>query len=373
MTTPLCNAYLEIDMPRLRRNVRAIAGSLPAGTALIAVLKDDAYGLGQAAVGGMLADMPEVSTLAVAHVAEGLALREAGVKKEILVMGGAPGFLLVPALECGLTLPLWRPGVAPQLGAWAAEQGVHARVEIKLETGLNRVGFAPGAELDGLLQELAPWREHLHITGAFSHFANTADAAFTEWQYQAFLAGVAQLEKAGIPVPRRHISSSASSELYPQYHLDAVRLGRRLYMDNPENPLGGIEEVPSWRSWVTAVRTLPAGQALGYGRRFRLKQDTEVATVGVGYGDGLNQRLVQVGAPVLVRGHMARLLACTMDQCFLDVTGLACRPDDEVTFFGRDSAGKLLSSQAVALLAGGDEGCGLTAALVPRVARVYKD
>jgi alanine racemase len=244
-------------------------------------------------------------------------------------------------------------------------------VEVKIETGLNRIGFMPGDELAQLARELTAWRGHVRVCGAFSHFACTEDADFTEKQAERFHGGVLQLEKAGIPVPRRHLSASAAGEGYPQYHLDAVRFGRRLYMDNPTCPHGDIEEVASWRSWITAVRILPKGAPLGYGGRVHLADEASVAVVGVGYGDGLNQRLAEAGAPVLVHGRRARLLAVCMDQCFIDVSGLNAQPDDEVTFFGRDSAGNALSSQEVALLAGHDEGCGLTAALSPRVARVY--
>lgn len=371
MTTS--NSYLEADLGCLRRNAQSVLGQLPPGVGMIPVLKDDAYGLGLARVGTALAGLPGIGVLAVAHVAEGIALRQAGVQNEILVMGGMPTFLLPQAAQHGLTLPVWRAGWVPLLGQQAKRLGAPLRAEIKIETGLHRIGVLPGAELDALLAELAAWRDWVQVSGAFTHFANTGDAALTETQAQRFLAGVAQLENNGIKVPRRHISGSAAFELYPQYHLDAVRIGRRLYMDNPTQPLGGIEEVPSWRSWVTAVRTLPAGATLGYGGGHRLPGETQVATVGVGYGDGLDQRLAHAQAPVLVRGQRARLLACCMDQCFVDVTGLGCRPDDEVTFFGRDGRGGFLSSQEVALLVGGDEGCGLTAALSPRVARVYTE
>ena len=367
------NSYLEVDLGCLRRNAQSVLAQLPPGVGMIPVLKDDAYGLGLAQVGPALAGLPGVDVIAVAHVAEGIALRQAWVHNEILVMGGLPTFLLPQAVEHGLTLPVWRAGWVPLLGQEAKRRGAPVRAEIKIETGLHRIGVMPGAEMDVLLAELAAWKDWVQVSGAFTHFANTGDAALTGAQVQTFLAGVAQLEENGIKVPRRHISGSAAFELYPQYNLDAVRIGRRLYMDHPTQPLGGIEEVPSWRSWVTAVRTLPTGATLGYGGAYRLPDETQVATVGVGYGDGLNQRLAEAQAPVLVRGKRARLLACCMDQCFVDVTGLDCRPDDEVTFFGRDGKGGFLSSQEVALLAGGDEGCGLTAALSPRVARVYTD
>lgn len=169
-----------------------------------------------------------------------------------------------------------------------------------------------------------------------------------------------------------HISASESSELFPQYALDAVRIGRRLYMDHPKKPLGNIQEVVSWRSYLTNVKQRRAGDSLAYFGKYVLDKDTVVATVGVGYGDGLNEKLVACHAPVLVGGKRCPLLACCMDQCFVDVTGVEdAKVGDEITFFGYDSVGNFLSSQETANLIGDDEGCGLTSALMHRVARVF--
>lgn len=369
--TQLNNSRLVVDMGRLHHNVGALFKSLPAQTALIPVLKDDAYGLGLLAVGRAVASHAAVHTLAVAHVSEGVALRKAGIQKEVLVLGGMPGFLAAPAVRAGLTLAVGRSGLLPLLARQAQRLGTTAKVEIKIETGLNRIGFAPGRELDALITEWQQCRAQVEVCGAFSHFANVEDEARTKNQYDLFMQGAAQLEAAGIVLNRRHLCGSAAAEQLPQYSLDAVRIGRGLYMDHPTQPRGNVLEVPSWQSWITGLRQLSAGQTLGYGAGFALERETPVATVGVGYGDGLDPALAAAHAPVLVRGQTARLLATCMDQCFVDVTGISCRPDDTVTFFGQDGQGGFLSSQAVALLIGDNEGCGLTSALSPRVARVY--
>ena len=180
-----------------------------------------------------------------------------------------------------------------------------------------------------------------------------------------------QLEAGGMELPLRHISASAAHEQFPQYRLDAVRIGRRLYMDHPTKPTGQVSETATWRTWITNLRTLQAGAPLGYGGKVVLERDATVATIAVGYGDGLSEGLVQVHGPVLVGGERARLMACCMDQTLVDVTGIPCRVGDPVTLFGWDEQGNLLTSQEVALLVGDDEGCGLTSQLSPRVARIY--
>ena len=368
----LNNSYLRIDTDRVRANVRTILQSLPVGVKLIPVLKDDAYGMGMVGMARTLSVFPELDMLAVAHVSEGVTLRREGIRQDILVMGGVLPFQYAAALQNDLTLAVSRTGMLGELAVLCAEQGRTLCVQIKIETGLHRIGVAPGREMDELIEELKAAEPYIKVTGAFSHFAQAEDEAVSQKQYDLFLKGVAQLEDAGIQIPMRHISGSESTELHPQYSLDAVRIGRRLYMDHPVKPLGGIREAVSWRSYVTHVELRHAGDTLGYGGKFHLPADTLVATTGVGYGDGLNEALAACHAPVLVHGKRCPLLACCMDQSFVDVTGLDVQVGDEVTLFGCDREGNILSSQEVANLIGDNEGCGLTSALSSRVARLYE-
>lgn len=366
------NSCLYVNIDQLRSNVYTILRDQRNGGEVIPVLKDNAYGLGLERIGQELADIPEIRTIGVAQVSEGVALRRAGVKQDILVLGGQPSHLLPLAVDEELTLSVGRLGLLPRLGQLARERGKRVRVQIKLETGLHRTGVAPGQEVDRLLEEWRRVRMNIQVTGAFTHFAHLGDAARTERQFQCYQAGVAQLEQGGMDIPLRHVSASEGSEYTPQYQLDGIRVGRRLYMDHPTRPLGSIQEVCSWRTWVTNIRALKAGDDLGYGGHLRLERDGVVATICVGYGDGLSVDLVQAGGPVLVRGQKARLLVCCMDQTLIDVTGIDCQVDDEVTLFGYDRQGNFLSAQEVSLLIGDYEGCGLTSQLSHRVARCYE-
>lgn len=372
MNKILHNSILYVNLEQLRRNVRTLLGELE-GKELVPVLKGNAYGLGLERIGRELAAFEEIHTLAVAQVSEGAALRDAGVEKDILVLGGVPERLLVTAAELDLTLPVWRLGVLPQLARLGQNLGRPVKVQVKVETGLHRVGLTPGAELSALLEEWRAARPWVTVTGAYSHFADLGDRERTGEQVRTYLSGVEQLEVGGMEIPFRHISASAASEYFPEYRLDGVRIGRRLYMDHPTEPLGTIGEVASWRTWVTNLRELKAGDALGYGGHVRMERDGTVATIAVGYGDGLSPELVGANGPVLIRGRRVPMLACCMDQTIVDVTGLDCRVDDEVTLYGYDRAGNFLSAQEVSLLIGDDEGCGLTSLLSGRVARVYEE
>lgn len=370
MNIILNDSILSVDMKRVRRNVATVLEELQ-GAQLIPVLKDNAYGLGLEAMGHVMEEFPQITTLAVAQVGEGAALRQAGITREILILGGVPAHLLRAAVELDLTLSVGRLELLPVLALLGQSAGRRVKIQIKIETGLNRTGVMPGAELAHLLEEWRSTRNHFQIMGAFSHFADLEDTERTQQQYELFLEGVEQLQAGGMEIPLRHISASAAHEQFPQYRLDGVRIGRRLYMDHPTAPLGTVREVCSWRAWVTRVRPLRAGDALGYGGHIRMPRDGMAATISVGYGDGLDPELVRVGGPVLIGGQRARLLACCMDQTVVDVTGIPCAVDDEVTLLGGDGHGNWLSAQEVSLLIGEDEGCGLTSRLSGRVGRVY--
>lgn len=370
MNNLLNNSILSVDFKRVRRNVATVLEELE-GAQLIPVLKDNAYGLGLETIGQVMEEFPQITTLAVAQVGEGAALRRTGITREILVLGGVPTHLLRAAVELDLTVSVGRLELLPVLALLGQSVGRRVKIQIKIETGLNRTGVEPGAELAKLLEEWRGAQNHFQVMGAFSHFADLGDTERTQQQYQRFQEGVEQLEAGGMEIPMRHISASAAHEQFPQYRLDAVRIGRRLYMDHPTKPTGRVSETATWRTWITNLRTLQAGAPLGYSGKVALERDATVATIAVGYGDGLSEGLVQAHGPVLVGGERARLMACCMDQTLVDVTGIPCRVGDPVTLFGWDEQGNLLASQEVALLVGDDEGCGLTSQLSPRVARIY--
>ena len=371
MHDSLYNSYMLINLVQLRENVKAILHSLSPATQLVPVLKGNAYGLGIVPVAKLLVQLDSISTLAVSHVSEGILLRRSGITSDIWVIGGVPNHLVAPAVENQLTLTAGRTDLLPCIASAAKKLCTTAKVQIKIETGLLRTGVLPGTELQEVIHQLKALQPVITLAGAFSHFSDTGDKTLVGQQHKLFLNSIKQLEDAGISVPIKHICDSAASELYPEFHMDAVRIGRRLYMDHPTNPSGTIKECASWRTYITNLRHCHAGDTLGYGGKVVLQQDAVVATIGVGYGDGLNCALADCHAPVLIGGKRAPLLCCFMDQSIVDVTDIACGIGDVVTLFGYDEQGNALPSQEVSLLIGDQEGCGLTSALNSRVERIY--
>ena len=363
MEDSLYSSALYVDMNIFDKNIQILTRRHPA---VIPVLKSDAYGLGLLPIARALTGHPGVKLLAVAQVLEGAMLRQGGIEGEILVLGGTLPRQWTAAAELGLTLTVTRPGMVTALN----RLGRAVQVHLKIETGLNRNGIRPGAELAGVMAELGS-ADYVNLTGTYSHFAaaEARDVLRCGAQKAEFDRALEQLKAGGFDPGLRHMSNSAAAEWLENGRYDAVRVGRGLYMDAQDDPAGDIREVASWRAAIVGIRQYPAGTRLGYGQGVILQKDTRVAMVNVGYGDGLNHRVAD-GGPALVEGKTARLLGCCMDQCFLDVGEIPCEVGSEVTLFGYDGRGNHLPSQEVARLCD-DEGCGLTAALGSRVARIY--
>ena len=364
----LSNSYLLIDTAALAHNVNAIREDLHSAK-LVAVIKGNAYGLGAVPIAHELEKLG-VDAFAVSHVAEGLELRRAGINSSIMVMSLPLDFQTEAAAEAELLLTLGSFRQFEHFRSVSGKLGRPLSVQLKLDTGLHRIGFVP-EELPAAAEKLREYAPYLRVVGTFSHFADTEPEHMDE-QLALFLRMIADLNDRGVETGLRHISSSASLEADTKYNLDAVRVGRRLYMDSPTQPDGRIRECASFRAFLTDIRPRKAGETLSYGNAFHLPHDADVGVLSIGYGDGWPVELAKSGAPVLVNGQTAHLLADCMDQSFVDVTGIDCAPGDEVTLFGYDERGNLLSSQAVAARIGDNEGCGLTDALGTRVERIYR-
>ena len=202
------NSYLLVDRGLLRQNAQAVLAELGADTTLIPVLKDDAYGLGLVPVARTLCENPAIRTIAVAHVSEGLKLREAGIDREILVMGGALPFQMEAAVEADLAIACGHAGFLTQLAENALRLGKKAKGQIKIDTGLHRIGFEP-QELDALVGELRACEEQVEITGVFSHFSDVADLALNRKEYDIFMEALAFLRLHDIPIPMCHMACSS--------------------------------------------------------------------------------------------------------------------------------------------------------------------
>lgn len=315
-----------VRLDRLAANIKKTKAMLRPGVELIAVVKADAYGLGAAGIYQTMRDCG-VHQYAAAYWEEGAALRAAGASEPILLLADTCDSDLEKIIRCRLTPAIYTVDTAAKLDRLASAADTVQPVQIKIDTGMNRIGFHWGETAVAPVKAVAAMK-HLKIEGAFTHFfkADQPDDNTTEIQAERFADTVAQLRAAGVEIPMVHASNSAALILRPQHQLDAVRVGDILYGlitvdEGPWDALG-MEEVLTWVSAVAYVKTVPAGETVGYGGTYTTPRDTVVATIPVGYADGYSRRLSNCGV-VRIRNRDANIIGrICMDQFMVDVTDI---------------------------------------------------
>jgi alanine racemase len=338
---PIRPTRAEIDLGALTRNLQTLHTAAP-GVDVLAVVKADAYGHGAVPV-SLALEAAGVRFLGVALVEEGLALRRAGVKGDILVLGGAyeGGWELM--LAHGMIPVVFRPEHLTALDAAAAARETTARAHLKVDTGMGRLGVLP-PDVPAFL-EAARSCPRLSLEGLCSHFANAdlADAALTQQQISRFRTALGQMRAAGFEPRWRHLSNSAGLLALPEardgLEMNVARPGLALYGLQPApwlRPPRVLEPVLSWKTSVVHLKTVPAGTPISYGSTWTAPRPSRIATLPVGYADGWSRLLSNRGA-VLVRGRRAPIVGrVCMDLCMVDVTDLPrVELGDEVVLIGR--------------------------------------
>lgn len=337
-------AWAEVDLSALARNTASLS-RLVAPSALCAVVKADGYGHGARTVAPTLLASGATS-LGVALVDEGMELRDDGISAPILLLSEAPATSLPDAISAGLTLSVGSLRGAHEL-VHAASSARPLPVHVKVDTGMHRQGVEPA----GLREVLEVLREGAVPVGAlWTHFpvadGETAEAAeFTRGQLDALRAAVDKCAGLLAPEVVLHAANTAAALTLPEARLDLVRIGLGCYGYLPTAAMGDVlaraglaplEPVLSLKARVVAVRDLPAGSRPSYGRRRALPADARVATVPLGYADGVPRALLDGDAHVLVRGRRRPLAGVvTMDQVLVDCGADPVEVGDEVVLLGR--------------------------------------
>ena len=329
-----------IHLDRLAANLENIRARMKPGVEVMGVLKGDGYGHGIEGVYPTLKALG-VKCYAAAVWEEGRAIRQAGAEEEpILLLGDTWDDQLTELIRWRLTPSIFALETAEKLNALAAEAGVVQPIHIKLDTGMNRIGFPADERCHEPIRRIAALR-NLKITGAFTHFARAdeLDCDLTERQFKRFTDTVAALRSQGVDIPFIHVANSPSILLRPEVQLDAVRAGDVLFglcpVDEASWEASGIREVMTWRTYVALVKTIPVGAQVSYGGTFVAQRETRLATIPVGFADGYRRGLSNRGW-VTIRGRKAPVVGrICMDQFMVDVTDI---PDvergDEVLLLG---------------------------------------
>lgn len=347
--------WAEIDLDAIYHNVAAAKALTKKNTKLMAVIKADGYGHGAVPLSKVLD--PLTDAYGVAILEEGIELRQAGVTKPILILGYTPDSLYRSMIQYDIMGTVYTREMASAMSEVALDMGKVAKVHIKLDTGMSRIGFLPDEESLETIQQIAAM-PGIQIEGCFTHFArmDETDKTRAEEQFRRFMDFTAQIEASGIALPIKHVSNSAGIIEMPEVNLDMVRDGICIYGLYPSEAVvkQRLALIPAmqWKSVVSHVKILPAGVEIGYGGTYTTVKETKVATIPVGYADGYPRSLSNRGY-VLINGQKAPILGrVCMDQFMVDVTDIAdVHVKSLVTLFGKDGDA-MLPVEEVAELSG---------------------
>jgi alanine racemase len=318
-------------------NVRQIKLAVGPGVGVMAVLKADAYGHG-AEMLAPIAVENGASMVGVSSLEEGIALRDAGVKNPILILGGIfPLNNFSVAIEYNLTPTIASMEAAQQLAQAARAAGVRVKTHLKVDTGMGRIGVSPiGAKA------VLVWikeNKDLELTGVYSHLATAdCDADITAEQRRLFESVIGIAQALEFPATF-HIANSAGALRYPDTRFGMIRPGLALYGTSYVPLPAGVDLKPvlSLHTRIVFMKKVLAGTPLSYAHTFRTSKESVIATLPIGYADGV-PRAVSNKAQVLVKGRRCPIVGrVTMDHIMIDVTGVPADVGDEVVLIGQQS------------------------------------
>lgn len=374
LDTRTMRTWAEIDLCALEHNFHALKAMIPNDCKLLAPVKADAYGHGCVEISRRLEKLG-CDMLAVACASEAKVLREAGIRTPILCLGNTLPEYAHLLLRYDVIQAVGDLETARFLSANAVEAGKVLPIQIKLDSGMSRLGFFwdKDTENTSVLNELCELfaLPGLSVQGIMTHFSD-ADGSedYTMEQFTRFLDARDALEARGHKLPLLHCAASAAMINFPCTHMDMVRPGIALYGYYPDESLKGLVDdglcpVMTVKSRIAAIRSLPAGTCVSYGRTAVLERDSKLAVIPMGYGDGLPRQLSN-RMHFLVNGVLCPIVGrVCMDMCMVDVTDLpdVCPGDIAVIYADEmtEQAAKLTGTIVYELLCD----------VAPRVPRIY--
>lgn len=368
----------EVDLDAVAANVRALK-AMADGALLCAVAKADGYGHGAVPVARAALD-GGADVLGVALVAEGAELRDAQIGAPVLVLSQASHHELDDLVAQDLEATVYtRVGIEDLAEASRRaerhRQGRPVNVHLKIDTGMHRVGAQPSEAV--ALAKAIRSEPSLHLTSVFTHFAvaDEPNEGFTETQLDRYLRVLEEMSAVGIDVPLRHAANTAGTIAHPASRLDLVRCGIGIYGLAPSPALDGrvtLRPALSLVARVSHVQRVSAGEGVSYGLRYRPDQDTMIATVPLGYADGIRRGLSSAGGEVLVGGRRRPMAGTiTMDQFLVDCGDHPVAVGDQVVLIGRQGDEQIRADEWASLL--GTISYEVVCGISPRVPRHYQE
>ncbi|WP_034746223.1 alanine racemase, partial [Halalkalibacter wakoensis] len=318
------NTYAEISLEAIEENAASFKNGLVAPNCqLMAVVKGDGYGHG-AVEAAKAAIRGGATYLGVAILDEALELRHAGIDAPILVLGYTAPDALIEAIRNNISITVFSSEVRDALIDLVDVEETPINVHLKVDTGMGRVGVQTSDELLELVRPLL-CANYIQIEGVFTHFAeaDSPDSTYTDLQFDRLMTFIHALENEGIAVPIKHCCNSAGTLFHKEKHLDMVRVGISLYGLKPDPSLDMpiiLKQAMRLYSSIVSVRELQEGASISYGRTYTLPATRTIATLPIGYADGLSRALSNKGI-ALIKGQQVQMVGrVCMDQTMIDVT-----------------------------------------------------
>ncbi|MDD2927497.1 MAG: alanine racemase [Candidatus Omnitrophica bacterium] len=340
--------WAEIDLNNLEYNFLRIKERIACGTKILVTVKADAYGHGLIPTSERL-ESCGVDFLGVASIDEGIALRKAGIKSPILVLGLILKDHLSPLFEYDLTISVCDEELSAALNNKARLLRKKAKVHIKVDTGMGRIGILH-YDAHKLVRKIHRFK-HIKIEGIFTHFAFAdINRKFTFYQIDLFDALIQKLAAEGITIPLVHAANSMGILSYCHSHFNMVRPGLVIYGLYPKGNLKvSLKPVLSLKTRVVFIKNVPAGCGISYGHEYITARPTRIVTLPIGYGDGYPRNLSNK-APVLIGGKRFRICGrICMDQIMVDVGKAAVKIGDEAVLIGAQGKNMITTEELAGL------------------------
>ena len=333
---------IQVNLYNVRNNIETIHNIISKDVKVIAVVKADAYGLGMLEVSQKIKEI--VDMFAVATIEEALDLRKSGIENNILILGIIPQCCVESAIENNISIAVCSMEQAYHISEIAQKLGKKATIHIKLDTGMGRIGFKIEEKSVSQIKSISNM-PYIEIEGIFTHFSKSDeyDKHYTEEQIKKYNKLVSALEREGVNVGIKHCCNSAGIIDFSEAHYDAVRAGIIIYGMCPSAKYDNkdfrekFHQVMEWKSQIVFIKDVPKGTAISYGGTFFSEHESVIATVPIGYADGL-PRVLSNNGYMIVKGKRVPIVGrVCMDQCMIDVTHVKdVEIGDTVTIIGSD-------------------------------------
>ncbi|WP_121666044.1 alanine racemase [Mesonia aquimarina] len=339
---------LEINLKSLEHNFNYLRSKISGNTKIMGVVKAFAYGSDSVKIAQKLQDLG-IDFFAVAYTHEGISLRKGGISKPILVLHPQSANFEEIIQHC-LTPSIYSKYVLKHFIASAeAHKQKHYPIHLKLNTGLNRLGFDPD-EVNYILTQLNDTKS-VKIEGIFSHLAASEDPGekdFTIQQIETYKKVSQKISEGLHYKPTQHLCNTSGIINYPEAHFDMVRTGIGLYgFGNSAEEDKKLIPVASLKTIISQIHHIKKGESVGYNRKFKAEKDSKTATLPLGHADGINRIYGAQKTNVLINGKLAPIIGnVCMDMLMIDISGIDCKEGDEVILFGKEKSAEEFANNA---------------------------